>query len=95
MNSTCLSRRLVRIAVRSPLICSVGPEVCWNADAQLVGDDVGQRRLAQSRRPVEQNVVQRFAARLGRLDGDFEIVFDLVLADELAQPLRPQLEFKR
>jgi len=30
MNSTCFSRRLVRMAVRSPLICSVGPEVCWN-----------------------------------------------------------------
>ena len=63
--------------------------------AQFVGDDVGQRGLAQPRRSVEQHVVERLAARLGGLDGDLEVVFDLVLADELAQPLRPQLELKR
>ena len=28
-----LVRMLVRIAVRSPLICSVGPEVGWKCDA--------------------------------------------------------------
>ena len=56
--------------------------------AHFVGDYVGQRRLAQSRWPVKQHVVQRLAARFRRLDGDFEIVFDLLLSDELAQPLR-------
>ena len=30
--------------------------------AHLVGDDGGQRRLAQPRRAIEQNVVQGFAA---------------------------------
>ena len=63
--------------------------------AQLVGDDVRQRRLAQSRRAVQQHVVERFAARLRRLNGDFQIFFDLVLSDELAQPLRTQLELER
>ena len=62
--------------------------------AHFVGDDVGQRGLAQPRRPVEQHVVQRLAARLGGLDGDFEVVFDLVLPDELAQPLRTQLQLE-
>ena len=32
---------------------------------------------------------------LRRLDGDRQIFFDLVLADKLAQPLRPQLQLKR
>ena len=59
--------------------------------AQLVGDDVGQRRLAQSRRPVEQHVIERLAARLGRLNCDLQIVLYFVLADKLAQPLWPQL----
>jgi len=60
----------------------------------FVGDDVGQRRLAQPRRAVEQHVVERLAARARRLDGDLEVVLDLVLPDELAQPLRTQLQLE-
>ena len=63
-------------------------------DAKFVGDNVGQRRLAQTRRPIQQHVVQRFAARLRGLDGDFKIVFDLGLPDKLAQALRPQLQLE-
>ena len=47
------------------------------ADAQLVGDDGRQRRLAQPRRPEEQHVVQRFAAGLGRLERDGELLLGL------------------
>ena len=51
--------------------------------AELVGDDVGQRRLAQPRRPVEQHVVHRLAARFCGLDRDLQILFHFVLPDEL------------
>ena len=70
------------------------PRGLLEGHAQLVGDDVGQRRLAQPRRPVEQHVVERLAARLGGLDGDLEVVLDLLLPDELAQPLRTQLQLE-
>ena len=71
------------------------PRGLLEGHAELVGDDVGQRRLAQPRRPVEQHVVERLAARLGGLDGDLEVVLDLLLPDELAQPLRTQLQLER
>src|SRR5208282_805899 len=63
--------------------------------AELVGDDVGQRSFAEAGRSVEQDVVERLTARLGRLDGDVEILFYLVLADEFLQTLRAKLELKR
>src|SRR5205085_718262 len=62
---------------------------------QLVGDDAGQRGLAQSRRAIEQHVVQRLAARARRFNGHAEIFFDLRLPDEFLQQARPQLQFKR
>ena len=42
--------------------------------AELVGDDLRQRRLAQAGRAGEQHVVERLAARDGRLDGDRELL---------------------
>ena len=81
--------------MRSPLIWSVGPEVCWKAASEFVGDDVGERRLAEAGRAVEQDVIECFAAGLGGLDGDVEILFDLVLADEFLQALRAELELER
>ena len=83
------------MAVRSPLICSVGAGGLLKVHAQFVGDDGGQRRLAQSRRAVEQHVIERLAARAGGLDGYREVLFDLLLADELRQPPRAQLQLKR
>ena len=64
------------------------------ANVELVGDDGGQRGLAQPRRPEEQHMIQRFAARLRRFKGDRQLLFRLGLADELAQPARAQLELK-
>jgi hypothetical protein len=69
-------------------------------DAQLrphlVGDDIRQRRLAQSRRSVQQHVVQRVAAHERRLDEDAEVLDDLVLSREVLELLRadPVLEFE-
>ena len=59
-------------------------------DAELVGDDAGERRLAEARRPVEQDVVERLAARERRLDEDGEVRLDLLLADVLAKLARAQ-----
>jgi hypothetical protein len=39
-------------------------------------------------------MVHRLATRAGCLNGNREILLHFVLADELAQPLRAQLEFK-
>ena len=41
-----------------------------DGDAQLAGDDVGERRLAQAGRAVEQDVVGRLPALAGRLEQD-------------------------
>lgn len=46
----------------------------------LVGHDVGERGLAQTRRPMEQNVLERLFALAGCLDGDSEILDDGLLA---------------
>src|SRR5208282_5072751 len=63
--------------------------------AKFVGDDVCQRSLAEPGRSVEQDVIKRLAARLRRLDGNVEILFDLGLTNEFLQALRAELEFER
>ena len=62
---------------------------------QFVGDDGGERGLAEPRRPVEQDVIQGFAARTCGLDGNRQVLFDLGLPDKFCQPLGPQLQLKR
>ena len=60
------------------------------ADAQLLGHDLRQRRLAEAGRPGEQHVVERFAAIARGLDEDAEVGARLLLADELGERPRPQ-----
>ena len=60
-------------------------------DAQLARHDLRQRRLAEARGAGEQHMIQRLAARLGRLDEDAQVLLGLGLADEFLQPLRPQM----
>ena len=67
-----------------------GPGGGAKADAQLARHDLRERRLAEARRPGEQHVIERFAARLGRLDEHLEVGARLLLADELGKQLRPQ-----
>ena len=56
----------------------------------MAGPDVmrrltpGQGRLAQARRAVQEDVVQGFLAQFGRLDENFQIVFDLILTNIFA-----------
>ena len=59
-------------------------------DAELTRHDLRQRRLAESRRPDEEHMVERLAAALGGLDEHFQVGARRRLADELVERLRPQ-----
>ena len=63
-----------------------------DADARphLLGDDPGQRGLAQAGRAVEQHVVQGLSPLLGGLDEHGQVVLRLLLADILPQGLGPE-----
>ncbi len=52
-----------------------------------MGDNIGKRRLPQSRRPVEQNVLNRFAALLSCLDKDIEVALRLFLPYVISKAL--------
>ena len=60
------------------------------ADAELAGDDLRERRLAEPGRPMQQHMVERLGPRAGRVDKDAEIVAQGALADELGERLRPE-----
>ena len=90
MKSTSRSCRLVSIAARSPAFSITGPAVERIGDAELVGDDVGERRLAEPGRAVEQHVIERFAALLRRRNRDLEVLAHAVLADVFVERARPQ-----
>ena len=61
--------------------------------AEFVGDDAGERRFAEPRRAVEQNVVERFSSEFSRLDIYLKVLDDAALPDEIVEPLRPQRRF--
>ena len=65
---------------------------CRGADrhAQLVGDHVGERRLAEARGAVEQHVIERLAALARRGDRHLQVLAHAVLADVVVQAPRPQ-----
>ena len=90
MNSTSRSARLVRMPARSPGFSSTGPEVDRIARAELVGDDIGQRRLAQPGRAVEQHVIERFAALLRRRNRHLQVLAHAVLPDVVVEHARAQ-----
>src|SRR3990172_2220271 len=60
-------------------------------DAHLMCQNVSQRRLAQSRWSVKQDVVERLAARLGGLNKDGQILLYSILADHFLQQARAQV----
>ena len=70
------------------------PGSLLEGDGQFVGDDGGERSLAQPGRTVEQNMVQSLAAGFGRFNRDRQVFFDLGLTDEFREALRPQLQLK-
>ena len=61
-----------------------------DADAELAGHDVGERRLAEAGRSVQQDVVRGLAPDVGGGEQDPEVVLDLRLADVLTQVARPE-----
>jgi len=61
------------------------PRRDFDADAHLGGDDIGQGGFAQTRRAVQEDVVQRFAARFGCVEADAQIFHNLLLADIFGQ----------
>ena len=46
---------------------------------EFVGNDIGEGRLSQAGRAVEEGVVERFTALFGRFDKDTEVVHHLRL----------------
>ena len=65
----------------------------FNAHTQLVGDDVAEGGLAQTRRAVEQHMVQRLATVLGGTDEDLEVLHHLLLTGETVEPRGAQRAF--
>ena len=63
--------------------------------AHRLGEDAGERGLAEAGRAVEEDVVQRFAALFGGGDRDFEPFLDFCLAGEFGEERRPQRHFQR
>jgi hypothetical protein len=59
-------------------------------DAELVGDHVGQRGLAEARRAGEQEVIERPSVLLGGAHRDLKVVDQLALADVVVERARPQ-----
>ena len=66
-----------------------------DVDSHLIGHDVGERRLAQAGRPRDQDVLDGLVTTPGCGDQNFQVGFDVFLADELGQPAGAQapLEF--
>ena len=61
--------------------------------AELVPDDVGERRLAEPGRAVQQHVIERLAALTGRGDRDLQVLADAILADVVVQRARTKARF--
>ena len=55
------------------------------AHAQLVGDDVRERRLAQARRAVQQHMVERFLTHASGHDEHLQVLHHLALAAEAVE----------
>ena len=58
--------------------------------AQLVGDHVRERRLAEPGRTVQQHVIERFAALPRRRDRHLQVLADAVLPDVVVERPRAQ-----
>ncbi len=71
-----------------------GPLVCWKPTPSSLAMMVGEGGFAEAGRSEEHDVIERFAACLGGLERDGELLFGLGLADELGKAMRAELQFK-
>ena len=58
--------------------------------SQLVGDNITQGRLAESRRAEQEHMVEALAAKLGSLDEDLKVADDLRLSGKVGKTQRAQ-----
>ena len=65
---------------------SAGPGDGAQADAELLADDLRERRLAEPRRAGEEDVIERLVAPLGGVERDPELLLDPLLPDEVVEP---------
>ena len=72
-----------------------GPRRLVQVHAELVRDDVRERRLAEARRAEQKRVVERLAALTSRRDEDLHLRLDARLADVLLEPARPHRAVER
>jgi len=63
--------------------------------ADLVGDDMGQACLAETRRPVEQDMVECITARRGGGDGYFQVFLRPVLPGKIGEAPGPETGIQR
>ena len=68
------------------------PRCGLDIHAHLPSDDIRERSFAESRRSMKENMVEHVMARARRLDGDFEICLDLLLADVFVEAARPEID---
>jgi hypothetical protein len=66
-----------------------------HVDFHLVRHNMRQTGLAQSRRAIKQNVIQRLAALTRGLNQDAQVFFQAILAGKLGQQRRAQSAIKR
>lgn len=66
------------------------PRCLSEIDAEFVGDNPRECRLAEPRRPVKQDVIKGIAAGQCRLDKNREIIFDFILTDIFDEFMRAQ-----
>ena len=93
MNSTSRAARFVTMPTRSPGLFDGRARGRAKRHAQLVGDHVGQRRLAETGRPVQQHVIERLAALRGRRNRDLKVFAHAVLPDVVVEHARPEAGF--
>jgi hypothetical protein len=72
-----------------------GPARRAQRRTELVGDRARERRLAEPGRSVEQDMVERLAARARRADEHGQVLAQAVLADHLGQRARAQAFFEQ
>ena len=76
------------MAARSPARSMAGPERRPELRPDLGRDDRGQRGLAQARRAVQQDVIDRLRSLPRGVDQDPEVLLDPLLARELVETAR-------